>query len=529
MIRTFRQRFLIALPATLAAALCGILAGLVIGGVFAIKSTESQLDQHAREMIRQTDAMRVESQAMLSEVNASKYPFCSEAEVTYFRLLIFHSASMRDTGHMIDGRIACSATLGRENLPTTKFEAITTQEDGASYFNHMFPYQAAGERVYSKQMGNAFVVLDPRVLERLDTITENSSFTLIDPVTHRAMQPGRQLPVSKGVIADANWQGRVGDWLLVTHCSTRYPSCMTTYANIGEVLRGTRSLFVGYALLGELTGVLFGLACLLIYRRSRNMARQLRQAIRQDKLWVVYQPIVNLTSRRIVGAEALARWTRDGGVAVSPDVFVKVAEERGFVGEITKLVVRHAVRDFREMFRDRPEFHLSINVTAADLSDSGFLPMIEGALQRAEVRAQSLVFEVTERSTVRQGAAIETIGQLRQRGFGVHIDDFGTGYSSLSYLHALSINAIKIDKSFTQAIGTEAVTAGILPQILAMAEALKLQVIVEGVENELQADYFSAPSQPVFAQGWFFGRPVPADQFHVLLAEEEKMAAVPAD
>jgi sensor c-di-GMP phosphodiesterase-like protein len=87
---------------------------------------------------------------------------------------------------------------------------------------------------------------------------------------------------------------------------------------------------------------------------------------------------------------------------------------------------------------------------------------------------------------------------------GVHIDDFGTGYSSLSYLHALSIDAIKVDRSFTQAIGTEAVTVSILPQILAMAERLNLQIVVEGVETELQARYFCMMGPQTLAQGWRF-------------------------
>jgi sensor c-di-GMP phosphodiesterase-like protein len=122
--------------------------------------------------------------------------------------------------------------------------------------------------------------------------------------------------------------------------------------------------------------------------------------------------------------------------------------------------------------------------------------------------------------------AIETIRGLREKGYSVQIDDFGTGYSSLSYLHDLSVDTIKIDKAFTQAIGTGSVIVGILPQILAMAEALKLQVTVEGIETEEQAVYFASATQPIFAQGWLFGRPMPAADFPRLLAEDEERAQV---
>jgi sensor c-di-GMP phosphodiesterase-like protein len=109
--------------------------------------------------------------------------------------------------------------------------------------------------------------------------------------------------------------------------------------------------------------------------------------------------------------------------------------------------------------------------------------------------------------------AVETIRQLRAVGHQVEIDDFGTGYSSLVYLKDLRVDAIKIDKAFTQTIGTEAVIGSLLPQILAMAEALDLNVIAEGIETEAQADFFASWRFPVQGQGWHFGRPIPAEEF----------------
>jgi sensor c-di-GMP phosphodiesterase-like protein len=374
-------------------------------------------------------------------------------------------------------------------------------------------------------MGNSYVVIDPHAVGRMDLITPSRAATVLDAASHKLIRPGRQLPVANGVIADKNWQGRVGDTLLVTRCSTRYAVCVTTYVNLPELVSARRGQLIAYGSLGGLTGALFGLSCLLLYRRNSSMAQQLRRAIRNDRLQVVYQPIVNLSSGRIVGAEALARWTDEEGFAVGPDVFVKVAERRGFVEEITRLVMQHAVRDFAETMRNWPAFHLSINVTAGDLENKGLLPMMEGILERSGISPQSMVVEVTEGSMVHRDLAIETIGALRKRGYGVHIDDFGTGYSSLSYLHSLAVDAIKIDKSFTQAIGTEAVTLSIIPQILAMAKMLNLQVVVEGIETEAQVRYFDPEVQPIFGQGWYFGHPVPAERFHALLAEEEVDAA----
>ncbi len=124
---------------------------------------------------------------------------------------------------------------------------------------------------------------------------------------------------------------------------------------------------------------------------------------------------------------------------------------------------------------------------------------------------------------------METIRSLRQRGHRVHIDDFGTGYSSLAYLHDLSVDAIKIDKAFTQAIGTDSVTVGILPQILAMANALSLAVIAEGVETVEQAGYFADAHLGVIGQGWLFGRPMPAEDFQRLHARAKNESAMDAN
>jgi sensor c-di-GMP phosphodiesterase-like protein len=272
------------------------------------------------------------------------------------------------------------------------------------------------------------------------------------------------------------------------------------------------------AVFSALAGCALGFFWIIAYRRNGTMEAQLRRAMAKDKLQVVYQPIVNLASEEIVGAEALARWTDNEGRSISPEVFIRIAEERGFVGEITRLVLNRALSEFKEIFNERPDFCLAVNVSAFDLSDPKFLPMLSSALQRHGVQAKNVVIELTETCAARGEVAFRAIDSLRRAGHQVHIDDFGTGCSSLSYLSDLAVDAIKIDRSFTRAIGTESVSSAILPQILAMAEALRLRVIVEGVENARQAVYFSACARPIFAQGWFYGQAVPLDEFRLMMA-----------
>jgi sensor c-di-GMP phosphodiesterase-like protein len=371
-------------------------------------------------------------------------------------------------------------------------------------------------------MGDSFVIFSPF----LETHRVQPPIHYLMSVANSSNQEARSLLGNSGLehtsVLNRDGDGRMGDKLYATHCSTRYFNCATDYIYIPDALQIGHNEITGCVALCGIVGGCFGFIFSLIYKRNRSIEQQLRRAIQHDEIKIVYQPIVNLVGGLVVGAEALARWTDEEGFVISPDVFIKIAEERGFVSDITKLVVRHAVRDLGETLRTHPDFRLNINVAAADLVDPTFLPMLKATLKSANVPAESVAIEITEGSTAKHETAAETIRQLREMGHSVHIDDFGTGYSSLSYLHALSIDAIKIDRAFTQAIGTEAVTVSILPQILAMAKTLNLQVIVEGVETIQQASYFANSNATILAQGWLFGRPVAAEEFCKLLLEGEQ-------
>jgi sensor c-di-GMP phosphodiesterase-like protein len=527
MMRTLKQRVLLTLAATVVAAACGMLATFLLASILAFGSAEEKLGQDSVQLLRETGAILNESHAVLRVMNASQSPFCSDAEITAFRKLMFNSQFLRDAGRLRDGRIQCSATLGRENLPTRQFKPAAQMPDGSSLYADISPVQPHELGAMGQQIGDSYVVLDSYEFKRFDLINPNRSATVVDGATHQFRHPGRKLPVD-GAIVDRNWNGRLGNILLATRCAPRYPICMTTFIPISDVLRARGGQLIGLTSLGGVIGGVFGFFCFLLYKKNRSMVQQLRRAIAKDRLRVVYQPIVNLANRRIVGAETLARWTDEEGFAVGPDVFIKLAEEGGIVGSITRLVVRHALQDFADTLRSHPNFRLSVNVAAADLADPSFLPMLSTSVKQAGVAAKSLAIEITEGSTVRNTTAMETIRQLRDLGHSIHLDDFGTGYSSLSYLNDLSVDAIKIDKSFTRAIGTGAVIGSILPQILSIADALSLDVIVEGIETEQQAGYFANTEERILAQGWMFGYPVTAGEFLAHFAERESHAPVPA-
>ena len=521
-----KDRVLVTRFTTITMAACGLVAGYFLGCALALQLAKNWLVQNAALVATQDDASFVEAKALLTGIKDSPNSFCSETEIARFRELVFRADYLKDLGRLRGGKIECSATAGRLARPLGQFEAQSTHQDGTVTYANLVPIRDPSLKRAGLQMGTAYVVFGSHLPPQVGPIPVQLSVIARNLASEQVAEASQ----SENVSSTIDETGRVGDTLFATRCSTLYQSCVTASAPVSSALKGEIVTITGTTLIFGALGILIGVAFSLVYNRSRDMCQQLRRAISTDRIQLVYQPIVNLNSGKVVGAEALARWNDEDGNAVSPDIFVKIAEEHGFVGELTKKVIRRALLSFADTLRSHPDFRLSVNVSAVDLMDPNFLPMLDETLRGTKVDAKSLVIEITERSTAENAVAMETIRELRRRDHSVHIDDFGTGYSNLDKLLYLFADTIKIDKAFTRVIGTEAVTVAIVPQILAMAKSLNLDVIVEGVETERQAYYFSSVQQRIYAQGWLYGRPIAAEEFRRLLAAQgpQPMAEIEA-
>ncbi len=492
---------------------CGAVLGCLLGREVVFHQVSRRLEATALKLAVAGDVSTEESRSVLNRMNASRDAFCSSADIDSFRDLVFHSHFLKEAGRMRGDSIACSTLLGvvRGKVDHTKPSYL--QRDGTSIYQNLPPYRVPGKTVIAVRKGDSFVIYNPYNMHVDSPEWMHFTVTDMDRVSRHAGRLAGEKSPAPGIELLHEGRARYDNRLYATHCSKDGTVCLSSYTSVAEALGAHRFEFAGFIFSGALAGCLFGIVCPLLYRRNRGIEKQLRRAIQRDALGVVYQPIVDLFSGRVVGAEALVRWNDDGNMAVSPDVFVRIAEERGFVGEITRLVLRRILRDFGPTLRERPDFHVNINIAAADLADPDFVPMLAKTLKQAQVSAACLGIEITESFTARQEAAKDTILRLRENGHVVHIDDFGTGFSSLAYLYELSVNGIKIDRAFVRAIGTEAVTVTILPQILSMARQLNLQVTVEGIETPEQAEYFMHnATEAIQAQGWLYGRPVPASE-----------------
>jgi diguanylate cyclase (GGDEF)-like protein len=248
------------------------------------------------------------------------------------------------------------------------------------------------------------------------------------------------------------------------------------------------------------------------------LENDLRDAIGRQELELHYQPKVDVRSGETTGMEALARWRHPRKGLLPPSEFIPLAEETGLIVSLGHWVLREACRQNKAWQNEGlTPLRVAVNISASQLQHKDLVESITAVLQDSGLEPRWLELEITE-SVVMQNApeAIVVLGRLKRMGIHISIDDFGTGYSSLSYLRRFPLNTLKIDSSFIQEISSDNNDATIVQAIVALAHSLKLQVVVEGVENEAQLRFVQASGSDQY-QGFLRSRPLPAFEFGRLL------------
>lgn len=253
-----------------------------------------------------------------------------------------------------------------------------------------------------------------------------------------------------------------------------------------------------------------------------RMKQDLQVAVEQNELQVLYQPIVSLDSGLLEGFEALLRWRHPELGMINPTLFIPVAEECGAIHEIGRWVLRESCQQllvWHELFPDRRDLVMNVNVSARQLTDPTFVDSVRGLLEEIGLDGTRLNVEITESVFIDNLEAVcEQLSRIREAGVGLHLDDFGTGFSSLSSFHKLPIDAIKIDRSFVMHMSTDGHVANIVQAIQLMASNRNLKVIAEGIETIEQLSQLQALGC-VSGQGYYMSRPADAVAAQGLIKE----------
>ncbi|MCW8932139.1 MAG: EAL domain-containing protein, partial [Gammaproteobacteria bacterium] len=251
--------------------------------------------------------------------------------------------------------------------------------------------------------------------------------------------------------------------------------------------------------------------------RRLTLEEQMLGALEREEFSVVYQPQMEVSTGKLMGAEALMRWTNPLLGNVSPAEFIPVAEKSGLIIKLGQYILEQALQQVTDWQQHSTDFRIAINLSPRQFRDPGLVDNIRQLLEQTGVDACHLDLEITEGVLMSGHDYInKSLGDLSSMGINISMDDFGTGYSSLSYLRSYPFNILKIDQSFIRDISVDPADRALINATIAMSHGLNLKVVAEGVETQEQLDYLKQLNCD-YAQGYLFSKPITADNFIRLL------------
>jgi sensor c-di-GMP phosphodiesterase-like protein len=492
----------------------------------ASKTELSLVTGYARDVLHRSE---ITSDQILLATNslmrAQSADPCSDSNIAIMRKFDLASGYLQAIGYVVDGHLLCSSqgrdagglALGpvdwvtpggvriRLNVkfpfdPVTTYLVAETRDGYAAIVNKDLPLDATtGEKDASL---STFATFNGRVM---------ATRGYINPKWMARRWP--DLPKQPSVSSFVD-----DGYLVAVAVSNRYYLGAIAALPLAYVQAQTRAVAAILLPVGLLAGIVLAIVALHLGRLQLAMPAMIKAALKRNEFVLHYQPIVNLRTQQWVGAEALIRWRRRNGEVVRPDLFIPAAEDAGMIQRITQRVVELLARDAADLFVRHPDFHISMNLSSADLESESTVGLLRRLSEETSAAAGNLIVEVTERAFINREPAGKTIRELRASGIRVAVDDFGTGYSSLAFLESFELDFLKIDKSFVDTMNLNASTSQVALHIIEMAKSLKLEMVAEGVETEAQAQFLRERGVQ-YAQGWLFGKAMRMNELVFRLAQ----------
>lgn len=270
---------------------------------------------------------------------------------------------------------------------------------------------------------------------------------------------------------------------------------------------------IAIAMSGILSLALVAFALILRLRQRDNPVTEIERALRYGEFVPYYQPIVDITTGRLRGAEVLMRWKKSDGTVIPPAAFIPLAESSGLIVAMTRSMMRHVIADMGQAYSRRPKLKLGFNMSAEHFSNETIVRDLQSIFERSPIRYSQIFLEVTERQPLENLTRTRrVIATLQDLGVRIAIDDVGAGHGGLSYILKLGADIIKIDKMFVDALGSDNNSSTIIETLVDLAESMRMDVIAEGVETFEQVIALRERGIRT-AQGYVFAPPLPGSSF----------------
>jgi len=509
----------------LIAVLTPIVVSILLAGHKSLERQQDRANMIAADILGRAHKVADQLDVAFHELGAAKSSDpCSDSNLDLMRKLVIQSNLVIDVGYIANEQMVCSS-FGRNSYRIGP-KSYTSAKGYDLWTQLVHPLHADSRLVISSdpKTGFAAVIHEGAVLQ---------SAPVDDKLAYGVLGVTRKKELFHKGLFDPAWYPALGnsyettffDGARVVAWKRSHRFDFAAYVSIpgSEIDDDWKRVLWLMLPIGIVAAMVLLLVMAQLVRLQGALPTALRYALKRGELFLVYQPIVDLSTGAWVGVEALLRWRKSNGEMVSPELFIPAAERNHLIEQVTQRVIELMENDAAELLRSHPDFYVALNLSAEDFCNPAISERLRAAAAKMGVHTRSIHVEATERVFLHVEQTRKALDALRQQGHSVAIDDFGTGYSSLSYLTELELDCLKIDKCFVSTIGQQAVTSHVIGHIIEMAKSLGLKMIAEGIETPEQAGYLRAHGVQ-FGQGWLFARPMDMTQLAQTLAEQRANA-----
>ena len=494
------------------------LVGFLLAGVPVLLFTlwlhnqsEPEVLVEAKSSIRIAELVIDEAVNSLGELDARSIRSCGLSDVRILQQMAFASASIKELA-IVDrnGQTLCT-DRGNEFVPREVIAAAPTSNPEVVL--EVVRTVESNDRLLRVRRlaskGKASLAALLRVNQFLPRIAPNG-----DPFSGFA-----RMTLADGTLIGTEGKNPLesnqhSDPIVARAISKRYgPVVTVAMVRHGAIANQEDLRRIGTVSIGMTAIAILICAFLVIRWRAKGAISIIQNALISDELVPYYQPIVDINSGKLLGAEILIRWRKADGSVVEPAAFIGLIEESDLVRDMTRFLMRKVCAEVGTSLATRPQMYIAFNIAPRHISDPAIINDVGSIVEASPVAFRQIVLELTERSELEDSdAAHRVIAALQGLGIRIALDDFGTGRNGLSHIQKLGVDIIKIDRSFVDTIATTRQSQAITTTLVDLARALELQVIAEGVENFEQVTYLRQYGINA-AQGYIFAPPLPGSAF----------------
>ena len=447
--------------------------------------------------------------------NINESATCSKEHINKLREILWPQRFIKDIAYINKDMLLCTALWGDDVPPEKLSNNYKSVEHGKGlWLLGVNSRVLGGENIYV--INNLAIMPSPFLFTRFTLESTNNEISaIVSDVKYQAHIFFIGNNTSDIYRMEHETHKPIG-YIITKKCNHEFNLCATSGMYSQSFFDIPKIIIVLLSLLSLTLGILIYVSINLFLSKKDTILFRLNQALRTDKLSIVYQPILSIKENKVIGVEALLRWYDTEYGQVSPDVFIPIAEKHGIISHVTKFVMFKSIRETHELINTY-KIDLSININSYDLFSSLFKENLAKATNLYKVSPSTITLELTERQSVNISLVNEHLVNLRSLGYKIALDDFGTGHSNLDWLSHLEVDKIKIDRFITNSIGKNSINSRILNKIISILSETHNQIIFEGIETEGQHSYLGANIPNAYAQGYFYAKPMNIEELRKYL------------